>query len=156
MAKIMDIIKNKDFKFFVTGGAFFAASHVLNIISQGSTLSYDLPMYVYFFLFGGSLVVALIAYFITKMKDNSLLKFCFSMMHILNIGFTFLLMMDHKIGSGLMILFGYLLCVTSDIILEKTTFKQDIKRRDFPIMLTYLSGQTLTYLGLLFATFGTF
>ena len=84
------------------------------------------------------------------------MKYCFSTCHILNIGFSFMLMMDHKIYSGLMILVGYLLCATSDVLLEKVTFKNDMKRRDFYIMGTYLPGQAFTYLGLLFATLSLF
>lgn len=158
LAMIGDIflLFNKKILFFYLGASFFASSHILNIITQGLSLSYDIPMYAYFFLFGGALIVALLLYFITKMAPNSLMKYCFSTCHILNIGFSFMLMMDHKIYSGLMILVGYLLCATSDVLLEKVTFKNDMKRRDFYIMGTYLPGQAFTYLGLLFATLSLF
>lgn len=45
--------------------------------------------------------------------------------------------------------FGGLLFILSDSILTYTMFIKDFRRRDFPIMLTYLSAQTLLTVGMI-------
>lgn len=45
---------------------------------------------------------------------------------------------------------GAAVFIVSDIILARTLFKKDTKRRDFYIMTTYLLGQGLIVLGLTF------
>ena len=50
---------------------------------------------------------------------------------------------------GTLIAVGYGMFIISDITLILTTFVKDIRRRDFPIMLTYLLGEFGIVFGLL-------
>ena len=73
---------------------------------------------------------------------------------LLATGIFFAIFLDQKGLSplpGIFMAAGYLLFFVSDCTLIFTTYIKDIKRRDFPIMLTYLLGEFGIVFGLILA-----
>lgn len=141
---------------FVIGGTFFAASHIVNLFNQAKYLPFPFPYYAVIIMVLLAPVMGLIFYFVKDRRIYFMLKATFTSFHVLNVLFSLVIFTSVDTASGFMILFGYLSCILSDIILERSTFVRDIKRRDYPIMFTYLIGQLFTYFGLAFLCLGYF
>ncbi len=148
------LINNKVPKYFLSGAAVFAVAHTLNVVNQTKLLSYHVAWYVWLIL---ALVVVLAGIIGYCMRGKgsaaiSTVSPAYACFHFINIAFAILLIVDGGfVPYEIMILLGYLIYVVSDLIVNYVTNKQDINRRDFYIMITYLSGQTLIYFGLALA-----
>lgn len=148
------LIRNKEPLFFIIGAAVFASAHTLNAVNQIGMLSYSFPWYMWLVLGAVVCAAGAIGYF-TRGKENAAeatVSLSYACFHFVNIAFAVMLIADGDfVPFEIMILCGYLIYVVSDLIVNYVTNKRDINRRDFYIMLTYLTGQTLIYLGLAFA-----
>lgn len=137
------MLYKKNYLCFAFGAFAFAIHHTLNFIQVKSHLSYTLPWYFYFvmlILFG---LMVLAGYLFTSHKKHGMLAYGFSFFHVSMLLMSILVICDKKYLYGSLMLSGYILCIVSDLILDYTTHKKDIKRRDFYIMLTYLAGEIL-------------
>lgn len=130
-----------DFVCFSLGALMFAIHHTLNFIQSEKCLSYDLHWGFYVGFVGLFFLMLLVGYFLSKKKMHGLLAFGFAFFHIMMLIQSFLLIFDGKYLYGSFLLLGYLLCIASDLFLDYTTNRKDVKRRDFYIMLTYLLGE---------------
>lgn len=144
------LIWNKKKYLFALGAFFFGVNHVLNMVTQSMTIINSRAPIYYAGIAIATLLVASLGFIHTSFDWMGIVKFGFSALHIVNIILAIIgLAMGYYLGSSL-ILCGYGLCVLSDLILERATFKKDFPRRDFYIMSTYLIGEVLTYCGLAF------
>lgn len=146
------LIWNKKKQMFALGAMFFFASHVLNFFSLKKLFSFKIPVYVYIIIPIMMVLAGVILFFIKKKDWISFLVGVFGLAHSINLILSIILIIDGTVVPGILVSLGYVLCISSDLILERVTFKKDIRRRDFPIMLTYLLGQALTYFGLAMAS----
>lgn len=151
------LIRNREAKFFVTGAVVFAAAHTLNAIVQvGLLKGFSIPNYVWA-IFAAVVVIAGVAgYFCSDKKQIAIgiVSPAYACFHFVNIAFAVMLLVDGLSAFKLLILFGYLAYVVSDLIVNYVTNKRDINRRDFYIMLTYLAGQVMIYFGLAYSLIG--
>lgn len=148
------LINNRVPRYFIVGAVVFAAAHTLNAVNQVSMLSYAFPWYAWLILAVIVVCAGIVGYF-TRGKENAAeatVSLSYACFHFINIALAIMLMADGAfVEYELLILFGYLIYVVSDLIVNYVTNKRDINRRDFYIMITYLAGQTLIYFGLAFA-----
>lgn len=151
------LINNKVPKYFLTGAAVFAVAHTLNAVNQTTLLSYSFPWYGWLILAIVVIGAGAVGYFTRGKSDVAIATVspAYACFHFINIALAIMVIADGKfVGYELMILLGYLIYVVSDLIVNYVTNKRDINRRDFYIMLTYLCGQTLIYLGLALTLIG--
>lgn len=130
-----------DFTCFSLGALMFAVHHTLNFIQTKKCLSYDFHHFVYIGFALLFVLMLLCGYFVSKKKLHGLLAFGFAFFHIVMLIQSLLLLFDGKYLYGSFLLLGYLLCIASDLFLDYTTNRKDVRRRDFYIMLTYLLGE---------------
>lgn len=142
--------------FFLIGAMFFASSHVVNIITQIQIIGLELSWWHYLLIYLPTPIAGLVGYFFIEKKPFSLFKYAFSLLHLTNVIFSIISLCTGHIASGMMVLFGYLCCIASDIILDKMVSKIEKLDHNFYIMLLYLVGQLLTYFGLAFGVLGVF
>lgn len=152
------LIKKERLKSLMTGIVFFLIGHICYILQI--MLLMNSPMWAYV-LYVGVLMLCIILVQV----------FCYPKLKYLahkltNLGTGYFLCMSSSIilciiylimGGGsnltlLLILFGYILFVTSDSILMYTTYIKSWKRADFYIMITYLFAQYLITFGLVLTT----
>lgn len=142
---------------FLLGASFFASSHVVNILTQCSILEWEQKAWHYILLYLSVPVASLLGYFVFERKQPfALFKFAFGTLHLENVIFSLILLFSGNIASGMMIFIGYVLCIISDIVLEKAVIDKTIEKSDFLIMILYLIGQLFTYYGLAFGALHTF
>lgn len=141
---------------FIIGATSFGASHVLNALTQIQIIGYPIPWWGYLLIFLPIPLSGVLGYLFVKREPFSLFKFAFSMCHIINVFISIAVLSVGETASGMMILFGYLFCIISDIILAKNIGKEEKKDINFYIMFTYLFGQLLTYFGLAFGALNVF
>ena len=156
------LIKKNNIKWFLIGTAFFIAGHIcyytqINIYLH-DMCGVDVPFWVYL-LVGVVLIVCTFAlYPATKsLAGPATLAGNFYMpllLFILATGIFFAIFLN-QVGRvplpGISIAIGYLFFFISDCTLIYTTYVKDIRRRDFPIMLTYLLGEFGIVFGLILA-----
>ncbi len=144
-------IKNKVVKDFLLGALVFGIGHILNMVVMVTHLTYIVPFYVYLIIAGVMAVVAYISYR-NRGKLNPHVAFfgaAYMCLHAVNLVMSIALLIDGKTTAGILVLSGYILYIISDLVVNYVTNKKDIKRRDFYIMLLYLSGQALIVAGLI-------
>ncbi len=142
--------------YFLLGASCFGASHVLNALSQIQIIGHPFTWWMYLLVFLPVPLSGILGYLILKREPFSLFKYAFSMLHIINVIISIAVLVHGEYASGMMILFGYLCCIISDIILAKNLGKEEKTEHNFSIMLTYLIGQLLTYFGLAFGILSVF
>ncbi len=150
------LIFEKSKVLFIIGATGFGASHVLNVLTQIQIIGHPLSWWMYLLVFLPIPLSGILGYLFIQRETFSLFKFSFSMCHIINVIFTIVMMASGTFASGMMIFFGYLSCIISDIILAKNLGKEEKGDVNFAIMLTYLFGQLLTYFGLAFGVLNVF
>lgn len=146
------LLNKKNNKYFAAGTIFFIAGHILYAIQIASLLPYQIPWWVYLIIgLAGALISGLVL-----LKDKKYLgKYAFPanlyiylLLFMFAFGIVFTVSVPSKIYAGLLVTFGYLAFISSDTTLIITKFVKDIKRRDFYIMITYLTAELLILLGL--------
>lgn len=135
---------------FSLGALMFALSHSLNFVLVLRSLSYSFPWYGYLILALVFFLLVILGYFVYGKKKYGMVVFGFSFFHLSMLFSSLLLMLDGKVLYGALLLSGYLLCIFSDLFLDYTTHKKDVRRRDFYIMLSYLSGEILIFFSIAF------
>lgn len=135
---------------FSFGALMFAFSHSLNFVLVLRSLSYSFPWYGYLILALVFLLLVILGYFAYGKKKYGMVVYGFSFFHLLMLFSSLLLMLDGKVLWGALLLSGYLLCIFSDLFLDYTTHKKDVRRRDFYIMLSYLAGEILIFFSIAF------
>lgn len=150
------LINNKDKRLFITGALFFLGGHLLYISEILFVILKDSPLGTPFYIIAplALLLFVGVSFPIAKKicNDNA----------VTIVGSLYLgVLITVTIVSIIASLKGYLLYMilgiiggifflVSDLILTQATYIKDFKRHDFYIMLTYLLGQLLIVLGLLF------
>lgn len=142
--------------YFLIGASCFGASHVLNALTQIQIIGHPFSWWQYLLVYLPVPLAGVIGYLFIEREPFSLFKYAFSTLHIINVIISIVILAHRQYASGMMILFGYLCCIISDIILAKNLGKEEKSDYNFSIMLTYLVGQLLTYFGLAFGILGVF
>ena len=145
------LIKKKNQFYLGLGGCFFACMHGLNIYMITSALSYTVPWYVF------ALALLFLALFIvygklTKKNVHPIVRkgaMGYFFLLLFSAVMAGMLLVDNFQTSTLLIFLGYIVFLISDCSLVTFNYIHSVKRKDFYVMLTYLSAQTLIYFGLL-------
>lgn len=145
------LLKKKNQFYLGLGAWSFACMHGLNIYLITNALSYAIPWYVFalalFFL------VLLIAYGkLTKKNVHPIVRkgaLGYFYLLLFSAVMAGMLMVDNFQTSTLLIFLGYVVFLISDSTLVTFNYIHSVKRKDFYVMLTYLTAQTLIYFGLL-------
>lgn len=137
------MLYKKNILCFSLGAICFAIHHSLNFFQIKTFLSYEIRWYYYLALAFLFVLMVISGYFITGKKKYGMLAYGFAFFHVLMLIMSVLIIIDKKVLFGSLLLGGYLSCIFSDLFLDYTTHKKDVKRRDFYIMLTYLIGECL-------------
>jgi len=135
---------------FVIGAVFYTVGHMLNAYVIVSMLSYTLPWWIYVAIAGALLILSGALYPLTRFifgKMAYIINLYLSL-HLTNIAFSILLLVDGKPMISIMILVGYAIYFVSDILLVYAAYGKDMRRRDFYIMLLFYASQILLMLGL--------
>ena len=135
---------------FVIGSIFYTIGHALNVYVMVSMLSYTLPWWIYVAIAGAALALAAVLYPLTRLifgKIAYIINLYLSL-HLINIAFSILLLIDGKPIIATMILVGYALYFVSDFLLVFAAYGKDMRRRDFYIMMLFYASQLLIMLGL--------
>ena len=154
------LINKSKLTFFLAGTAVFICGHgcyFAQIMMHLSTYGgFVFPWWAYLIVFGTLLVLTFALYpFDKKLAGIATLagNFYMPFLVVLIASGVFLAIKMNQAGNnplaGILISIGYLMFITSDATLIYTTFVKDIKRRDFPIMITYLLGEFGIVFGLL-------
>ena len=130
---------------FFMGAVVFACSHLLNFVQVTRCLFSPLPWYLYLSFSLLFLLMLFSGYFLTGKTRYGMLQYGFAFFHVLMLFSSVFLFMEGKNLYAVGILLGYLFCIFSDLFLDYTTHKKDIRRRDFYIMATYLLGEVLIF-----------
>lgn len=150
------LLKKHKVRWFIAGALAFMVGHLLfisEIIRQSGGAPYYFYLIALFFLVGYSIVFyrlwgKLIRYRYTRIAA---IVYSFTLLA------SFLTALIAAIITGMnnlwLVAAGYFLFLVSDSVLALTLFKKDVKRRDFYIMLTYLSACFLVVFGLLVGGF---
>ena len=142
----------KDNSFYLTLGATsFAAMHGMNMYIICSYLSYSVNWSVFVISLVG-LITFLVYGKLTKRKVNPIVRkgalgYFFLLLFAAII--ACLLLIDTLNFGSILIFSGYLLFLCSDICLVIFNYVHHVKRKHFWVMLTYLSAQTLIYIGMI-------
>ncbi len=148
------IKKNHHISFFI-GTILFFVGHLFYLVEM---LSYfDWPSYAYP-IFIGCLAIYLIAISLILYPKSKLIAGnvayignAYGALIVVNLVVALILAIISSNLLGFLLIFvGYFLFIVSDTVLTYTTFIKDCKRRDFYIMLTYLSAQFLIVFSLCF------
>lgn len=149
------MLKKKNNIFFVLGGFTFGASHLL-FLSQGilllkSVLNLD---YSYFLIgLGIYLLLTAISFPLCKKYFKEVGIFASFYLSFLIIEFVFGIFLAIYLTPswcGILYSIGYLFFFISDLLIFYFKKVKDVKRRDFPIMTTYLIAILLVVLSLIF------
>lgn len=141
------LLKKKDMRWFGIGTIFFLVEHAFYL---GQFIALNKPFfnqnfYIYILATFGFLISFVLCYlFLPKRyKYLDLLGYVYISILATNIifGFAAMFNFDLNIASSLCFFIGYLFFFASDSILIWTSFFKDFKRRDFYIMLLYLTAQ---------------
>ncbi len=154
------LINKRSLKSFLTGTAFFIAGHVCYysqaIIFMNEYCNINVPIWIYFVVFGALIVCTFALYPMTKSiagKATFAGNFYMPFLLVLLATGVFLAVFLSQKGlsplPGIFMAAGYFFFFISDCTLVFTTYIKDIKRRDFPIMLTYLLGEFGIVFGLI-------
>lgn len=146
------LIWNKKRVFFALGALFFGLNHILNMITQCQALLENRTVILYVGIMASVILVALVGFLFYSFDWMGIVLCGFSSLHLTNVILSILSLAMGYLLPGILVLIGYLFCISSDLILSRATFKKDFPRRDFYIMLTYLLGQSFTYFGLALLT----
>lgn len=153
----MLLIIEKSPLYFVLGATMFAVAHTLNAIVQTNLLSYNFPDYAWGILACVVVLAVVVGYF-TSGKDNAViasLRPAYFCLHFINLALAMMALIDGEFAIyKLIVLFGYLIYLASDFILNYNNYKRKIEHGRFYVMLFYLCGQALIYFGLAFALLG--
>lgn len=147
------LIWNKKEKMFMAGTISFFVAHLMHLIELVGLLTFHIPWFVY-------LIAALVGVGVdillcktnTKTYGKLLAPFCnyYAFTLIIMFAMSFILAVTGSYKNyAVMLVVGYASFIVSDLILSKTTFEKDIKRRDFPIMITYLIGELFIIMSLM-------
>lgn len=142
----------KENAFYLTIGAIsFAAMHGLNMYIICSYLSYSVNWSVFVISLIG-LAIFIIYGKLTKRKvppaiRKGALGYFFLLLFATVI--AGLLLIDSLSLGSIIIFTGYILFLCSDICLVIFNYVHHVKRKHFWVMLTYLSAQTLIYIGMI-------
>lgn len=146
------LLKNKKTIFFLIGGTSFLACHVLNLIYVCLRSSLTIPLYfyilipIYFVIFS---VISIL--FIKKLlgTQNALGSIFYLSILSINLSLGIIACIITKNYFYLFFSLGYVLYLISDCTLAYVTFIKDIKRRDFPVMITYICAEFFIIISLL-------
>ena len=143
-------IRIKSRPLFVIGSLFYTAGHILNAYVMLSMLSYALPWWIYVSIGGASLLIsgALFPWTRRLFGRIAYIVNLYLSLHLINIAFAILLIIDGKPIISLLILIGYAVYFVSDFLLVYAAYGKDMRRRDFYIMLLFYAGQIMIMLGL--------
>ena len=140
-----------DYLHLTIGATCFALMHVVNIYFISSHLNYSIHWAVF--------VVAFIIFIFIILYGKLSKRNLPPIVHQGALGYFFILLFSTTMAGMLlvnqvntytiMIFIGYLLFLCSDTCLLIFNFFHSVKRKNFWIMLTYLSAQTLIYLGMI-------
>ena len=156
------LINKTNIRWFLIGTGFFILGHgcyyAQALIYLHEICAIVVPYWVYIIVFVTLIVATFALYPVTKslagkatLAGNFYMPF---LLVLLATGIFFAIFLDQKGLSplpGIFMAAGYLLFFVSDCTLIFTTYIKDIKRRDFPIMLTYLLGEFGIVFGLILA-----
>jgi len=136
-------------KIFTIGAFFFFFGHLLYGVQILAL--YPLKNEWWFYLIMALALVVLVIFlpmpFVKKIKPYAkglsrlLLMYFSTLLFLLLISIGLIIFTPYKL-CGVFTAIGFLLFATSDTILSYSIFKQDFKRKDFYIMLTYILAQT--------------
>ncbi|MCR5079334.1 MAG: lysoplasmalogenase [Bacilli bacterium] len=139
---------------FSFGLIFFLIGHILFIAEMGIQMG-NVPWYSYL-INGLILIVYVILLFnkwrkLIRHKNIRLGAIIYSFVLISALCWAIIGSIFFSRPNFILVAVGYLLFIVSDLTLAITLFKRDVKRRDFYIMVTYLSASLLIGLGLILA-----
>lgn len=147
------LLKKKNKVLFTIGGVSFLAGHIIYVIEAISLLSYKIPWFYYLIVVGVlvALSISLIPLYKKFLGKFTPFAIFYLTLLLLNAAMGLMLIIDNpsKPLTGILYMVGYLLFFVSDNIIVYTLFIRDIKRRDFYIMLSYLTAELLIVFGLL-------
>lgn len=145
------LINKSNLKFFLAGTAVFITGHILyyiQIILLFNSIGITVPWWIFLIVFGTLVVLTFALYPLDKklagiatLAGNFYMPF---LVVLLATGIFFAVFSNKaglNIWPGIIFALGYFFFFISDSTLVYTTYVKDIKRRDFPIMITYLLGE---------------
>jgi len=150
------LIENKNTLRFALGTVSFLLGHFCYIAQIGYLLLDKFPWYAYvaitFILILGEFCLYKGTYKVCQNKvvtifGNLYIPFLIIM---IGVGITLAVKFTSPL-PGILVALGYTCFVISDGLLVCTTYIKDVKRRDFYIMLSYLTAEALIVFGLLLA-----
>ncbi|MCR4879587.1 MAG: lysoplasmalogenase [Bacilli bacterium] len=142
------LLRKKEKISFFIGMILFISGHILYLVAIAKGFNGGLPYYIYLAVFGGLFLLSFVLYPFTSKIVKGPIAFVgniYMVLLLVLLGFGIALAIVNKehILSGILFACGYLSFFISDTILTFTTFKVDIKRRDFYIMFFYLLAEAL-------------
>ncbi len=152
------LIPEKDGRFFIPGALSFTLGHALYCLAifrrtEGTTKEHMLTAAVAITLY--LIIVAYASFRIEKHVDDKkmrvLMPTYLGIVAAVNIFAWVNLASKISAGSGIfassLITLGSMLFLTSDTILARSMFVKDVRRPNFPVMLTYIPAQLLLCVG---------
>ena len=152
------LIPEKDGRFFIPGALSFTLGHALYCLAifrrtEGTTKEHLLTAAVFIALY--LIVVAYASFRLEKHVDDKkmrvLMPTYLGIVGAVNVFAWVNLASKINVGSGIfassLITLGSMLFLASDTILARSMFVKDVKRPNFPVMLTYIPAQLLLCLG---------
>lgn len=137
-------------KFILLGLVAFMLNHVFYILATWSVIREEIEVFHTLFLVAFFLLFFAFSFLALEKfcHMKGLLRFTGSIyMTLLVLDFAYQILARTTYSQFFIYsIFGGVLFIISDSILTCTLFLKDFKRRDFPIMLTYLGAQLLFYL----------
>lgn len=136
--------------FFSLASVFYAVAHILNAYVIVSMLSYTIAWWIYVAIAGAGILIAFALYPLTRLLFGKIayLINMFLALHLVNVAFAIMLIIDGKPLLSIAVLIGFLLHFVSDFLLVYTAYGKDMRRRDFYVMLFFYVSQVLVMLGL--------
>lgn len=152
------LLEPKNIKRFVAGTICFLAGHVCYFTQFAIYATPNMPVWGFVLIAVGLISAGFILFPITYKIAREKLVAYLGGVYMTNLAFMvlcgihliiFLANHGHSPLPGILLCAGYVAFLVSDSLLTQTTYVKDIKRRDFPIMLTYLIGEACIVIALL-------
>ena len=140
---------------FILGTLSFIAGHICYFVFICKSLSYSIHPAVYISLAVVLTILIFALYPLTIRVTRGIIALLGNLyfpLLLIMLAFGILLTVDNpNHWIGLLVVFGYVLFILSDLILSYTTYVKHVQRKDFYIMLTYLVAEFLIATGLTMA-----
>lgn len=145
------LLKKDNYLYLSVGATSFAAMHGINMYIICSYLSYSVNWSVFVISLIG--LITFIAYGkLTKRKVHPIVRkgaLGYFFLLLFSAIISLLLLIDSFSTGSILIFAGYLFFLSSDICLVIFNYVHHVKRKHFWVMSTYLTAQTLIYIGMI-------